>query len=115
MDTLDAQTISYLKAGASLVIVLCLMLGMAAAFKYFTGTAYGPISALKKRLSIKEIKTIDHRHKLVIVARENTRHLIVLSSHSQPVVIETFLSSETEQQKNDIIESKDKNNASYSS
>lgn len=91
MEGMDEQTLSFLKAGASLVIVLCLMLGLAAAFRYFTGQAALPLQALKKRLSIKEIKSIDHRHKLVIVGRDEAEHLILISGTNAPIVLEANL------------------------
>jgi flagellar biogenesis protein FliO len=105
MDGMDEQTISFLKAGASLIIVLCLMLGLAGAFRYFTGQAALPLQALKKRLSIKEIKSIDHRHKLVIVGRDEAEHLILISGTNAPIVLETNLPPRPQNHEKD-----DKNN-----
>ena len=78
-----------LKAGASLVIVLFLMIGLTALFKYFTNqkhTSFNPMK--KKRLNVVDMKAIDHRHKLVLVERDNIQHLVLLSGTNAPLLIE---------------------------
>jgi flagellar protein FliO/FliZ len=104
MDGMDEQSISYLQAVASLIIVLCLMVGLSAAFRYFTGQKSISLHALKRRLSIKEIKSIDHRHKLVIIGRDDAEHLILISGTHSPVVIEKDLPArpKAETEKDDI-------------
>lgn len=45
------------------------------------------------RLGIIEWKPLDARHQLFLVRRDNTEHLLLLSSHGSPQVIERNITS----------------------
>lgn len=86
MDTPD-----YLRAFFALAFTLSLM-GLCA----WVLARYGrnlPLMLNKvsptSRLSVIESRMIDARHRLVLVRRDNTEHLLLLASHAAPVVVES--------------------------
>ena len=42
----------------------------------------------KRRLKVEEVAMVDGRHKLVLVKRDEAEHLVMLSTHHGPVVVE---------------------------
>ena len=81
--------VDYLKFFFALIFVLALMGGLAYILKR-VGWGQGRISPLgqknKKRLKIVEILPIDARRKAVILQRDNTQHLVLLSSTGETVL-----------------------------
>lgn len=80
----------YLKFLFALVFILGLI-GLAAAAARRMGMGF-PMGTLKKpgnrRLSVVETAPLDGRRRLVLVRRDDTEHLIILSPNSE-VVVET--------------------------
>ncbi|GEM_PF-877324 len=85
---LEDTGLATLKALAALTIVVALMVLSSAAFRRFSGFGEGMrVAALKKRrLSISEMRPIDHRSKLVLIRRDDVEHLILLTQHGTSVI-----------------------------
>jgi flagellar protein FliO/FliZ len=80
----------YLRPILALIIVFCLI-GLAAFIakklkleERFTSRVSG--GTTKKQLSVAETLVIDAKRKLVLVKRENTGHLLLLSPHGDTVI-----------------------------
>lgn len=98
MEGMNQDSVSYLQALAALILVLCLMIGLAAAFRYFSGQkAHNILSPLQRRLKVLEVKSIDHRHKMVLVQRDDTQHLVLISGTNAPIVIESHIDAPTDE------------------
>jgi flagellar protein FliO/FliZ len=90
----------YLKFFFALLFVLSLMGGLALIMKRL-GLGHGNmISGSKRRLKIIEMLPIDSRHKAVLIQRDNTEHLVVLSN-SGDTVIETNIKKPQENSSDD--------------
>lgn len=76
----------YLKFFAALVLVLCLMGGLAYVMKRFGMGQSGMISPSKKRLKIVEILPLDARRKAMIIQRDDIQHLVVLGPSGETVI-----------------------------
>lgn len=80
----------YLKFFAALVLVLSLMGGLAFILKklgYGQGVNLSPkLSNNQKRLKIIEILPLDARRKAVLIERDDTQHLVLLSASGETVV-----------------------------
>jgi len=80
----------YLKFLAALILVLSLMGGLAFILKklgYGQGSILSPkLSKNQKRLKIVEILPLDARRKAVLLQRDDTQHLVLLSSSGETVV-----------------------------
>ena len=92
----------YLKFFFALVFVLALMGGLAYILKRL-GWGQNGISPLgsktKKRLKIVEILPLDARRKAIIIQRDDTQHLVLLSGTGE-TVIETNIKSPDSTQEN---------------
>ena len=76
----------YLKFFFALLFVLSLMGGLAYVLKRL-GYAQGNIThGGKRRLKMIETLPIDARHKAVLIQRDTTEHLVILSSSGHTVV-----------------------------
>ena len=83
----EENGLSLLRAGGSLVLVVCLMYLCGIFFRRISGEKLQNALAKKeKRLHIKEIKALDHRTRLAIVKCDETEHLILLSQNGNMVV-----------------------------
>lgn len=91
----------YLKFFFALIFVLTLMGGLTYLLKRL-GWGQNGISPLgsktKKRLKIVEILPLDARRKAMIIQRDNTQHLVLLSSSGE-TVIETNIKTPKETNK----------------
>lgn len=75
----------------SLGLVLGLMAGVVAALRRY-GARFGLVLPSQKttaRLAICEIAVLDAKHRLVLVRRDATEHVLVLGG-AQPVLLETL-------------------------
>jgi len=100
----------YIKALSGFVFVIALMLFLSWVMKKFGGVT----AALKsdKRLKIVEALPLDHKHRLVLVRRDNREHLLVLGPESE-TVIETGIVAEDDdvhQDNNPVNFSRDQRN-----
>ena len=78
------------------VLALAFVLGLIALLAWFARRAgwlgtFGPARGLR-RLHILEAVVIDQRHKLVLVRRDGTEHLLILSQGA-PIVVESGTSA----------------------
>lgn len=76
----------YLKFLLALVIVLSLMWGLAYLLKRFGFGHTAMISPKNKRLKIIEILPVDARRKAVLIQRDDTQHLVLLSATGETVI-----------------------------
>jgi flagellar protein FliO/FliZ len=78
---------SYIRFILALIIVLGMIFALTWVLKRF-GIGQGQMGALgrKKRLRTIESATLDTRHRLVLVRRDNVEHLVVLSPTSATVI-----------------------------
>ena len=79
MDTYD-----YLRFVLSLAFVLALMGIAALGLKRYGGA--GLAAGGRRRLKVHETRSIDHRHKLVLVSVDGREHLLLLGPTGQSVV-----------------------------
>lgn len=81
-------TTTYIQAVLALVLVVGIILGLAWLLRrYGLGDgAHNPLGR-KKRLSTIESTTIDARHRLVLVRRDQTEHLLLIG-HGDSLVVE---------------------------
>lgn len=80
------NTYDYLRFGAAMIFVLCLMGGLSYVLKRFNLGGSAMISPAKRRLKIVEVLPLDGRRKAMIIKRDNTEHLVILSSSGETVV-----------------------------
>lgn len=85
----------YLKFFFALLLVLCLMGGLAYLMKRFglNGEKFTP--AQKRRLKIVEILPLDMRRKAILLRRDDKEHLVILGPAGETVV-ETDISAKEE-------------------
>ena len=79
----------YLKFLFALIFVLSLMGGLAYLLKRLGLSQNGPSTLGKKqtkRLKIVETLSLDARRKAILIQRDNTEHLVVLSASGETVV-----------------------------
>ncbi len=76
----------YLRFFAALIFVLCLMGGLSYIIKRFNLGQGAILSPAQKRLKIVEILHLDGRRKAMLLQRDNTEHLVILSSSGETVV-----------------------------
>ncbi len=81
--------VDYLKFFFALVFVLALMGGLSIALKRL-GWGHNGISPIgsksKKRLKIVEILPVDAKRKAVLIQRDATQHLVLLSTAGETVI-----------------------------
>lgn len=76
----------YLKFFAALVFVLSLMGGLAFVLKRMGLDRAGLTGRGNKRLGVEEILPLDARRKLVMIRRDDVRHLVILGPSGETVV-----------------------------
>ena len=85
----------YLRFLLALVFVLGLIGGAAVLAKRFGLGSYGPMRLRgAKRLAIVESMALDTKHRLLLVRRDQTEHLIVVGATSD-LVIETGIAAQS--------------------
>lgn len=85
----------YVKFAAALVFVLALMGGLALVMKRFGSGPGALISTGKRRLKIVEVLPLDARRKAMLIARDDTEHLVILGPTGE-TVIETAIKEPAE-------------------
>ncbi len=82
------EWISYIRYLAALVIVLGMIAALAwLARRYGLGGAVaGKSRHANKRLGVQEAMAIDGKHRLVLLRRDDTEHLVILSGDGATVV-----------------------------
>jgi flagellar protein FliO/FliZ len=81
MDTSD-----YLKFFFAMIFVLSLMGGLAYVLKRLGFTQGGITTTKNKRLKIVEVLPLDARRKAMILQRDDTQHLVLLSASGETIV-----------------------------
>lgn len=86
-------TTTYIQAVLALILVVGIILGLAWLLRRY-GLGDGAHSPLgrKKRLSTIESTTVDARHRLVLVRRDQTEHLLLIG-HGDSLVVERGIHS----------------------
>ncbi len=80
------EPVSYIKFIVALVFVLALMGGLALLLKKM-GLAQGRVmTGGTRRLKIIEVLPLDARRKLMMIARDDVQHLVILSPTGETVV-----------------------------
>ena len=81
------QAQDYIKAILALIFVIGLI-GLISALmkKYFLERQFPNFTKRKRRLSVEETIAIDAKRRLVIIKRDDVRHLLLLGSNSETVV-----------------------------
>ncbi|MEM6781596.1 MAG: flagellar biosynthetic protein FliO [Pseudomonadota bacterium] len=79
------EAADYLQFFAALLFVLALMGGLALIMKRL-GLQGRALSTGKKRLKIIEILPLDARRRLMLIERDDTQHLVILSTTGETVV-----------------------------
>ena len=80
------EATDYLKFAAALVFVLSLMGGLAYVFKRFNLAGPGMGMTGNRRLKVIESLPLDARRKLLIIARDDAQHLVILGPAGETVV-----------------------------
>lgn len=75
----------YIRFASALILVLALM-GLLALIVRKLNNGGGNLIAPHKRLSIIEQRMIDTKHKMVLVRRDDTEHLVILSQNGNTVI-----------------------------
>ncbi len=96
-------TMSYVQAVLALILVLGLIMGMAWLLRrYGLGEGGRNPMGRKRRLATVESTSVDARHRLVLVRRDNTEHLLMIGPGDSlvieqgiPVSAETGLNTTT--------------------
>ena len=80
-------TMSYVQAVLALILVLGLIMGMAWLLRRY-GLGEGGRSPMgrKRRLATVESTSVDARHRLVLVRRDNTEHLLMIGPGDSLVI-----------------------------
>jgi len=76
----------YLKFLSGFVFVIALMLLLSWVLKKAGGVGGALLQKSEKRLKIVEFLPLDHKHRLVLVRRDNREHLLVIGPESETVV-----------------------------
>jgi flagellar protein FliO/FliZ len=102
------DVILYVKGLCAFVFVIALMLFLSWALK----KAGGVTAALKsdKRLKIVEALPIDHKHRLVLVRRDNREHLLVLGPESETVIESGIVAAENDDEQKTVLFARDQRN-----
>ncbi|MBU6475168.1 MAG: flagellar biosynthetic protein FliO [Alphaproteobacteria bacterium] len=87
-------TLLILKFFSVFVFVICLMLLLAFIIKKSGFAGLAPARASRRRLKIVEYLPVDHKHRLVLVRRDNREHLLLLG-HESETVVETGIVPQT--------------------
>ncbi len=76
----------YLKFFFAMIFVLSLMGGLAFVLKRLGFTHGGLTTTKNKRLKILEVLPLDARRKAMIIQRDDTQHLVLLSASGETVI-----------------------------
>ena len=76
---------NYITAVLVLILVIGLILGLAALLKRF-GLADARALGRRTRLAIVESKSVDGRHRLVLVRRDDVEHLVLVGPNTSQVI-----------------------------
>lgn len=76
----------YLRFGAALVFVLCLMGVTAYVFKRLGLGGTVSTTANRKRLAVSEVMPLDSRRRAVLLKRDDKEHLVILGPSGETVV-----------------------------
>ncbi|MEM9469029.1 MAG: flagellar biosynthetic protein FliO [Pseudomonadota bacterium] len=76
----------YLKFFFALIFVLCLMGGLAFIMRRFNLGQSSLLSPAERRLKIIEVLPLDARRKAMLISRDNSEHLVILSATGETVV-----------------------------
>lgn len=88
------EAADYLRAAAALVFTLSLIGLIAWAVRRYAPNFPGMVNNQNSaRLSILERRMLDSRHQLVLLKRDQTEHLLVVSTQGPPVVVESNIVS----------------------
>jgi flagellar protein FliO/FliZ len=85
---MELDAVAYLRFIAALVFVIGLMLALLWALRRFGPAGMVTRPGSRRRLGIVESHPIDSRHRLVLVRRDDTEHLLLIGGGSS-LVIET--------------------------
>lgn len=78
----------YIKAIIAIIIVSSLIGILAILYYKFSTNIFFKNIKSKRRISIQEVTFIDNRHKLVLIKRDDTEHLLLIGTNKN-IVIET--------------------------
>jgi flagellar protein FliO/FliZ len=87
------DVVLYIKFLSAFVFVIALMLLLSWVLKKVGGVGGGLLQKAEKRLKVVEFLPLDHKHRLVLVRRDNREHLLVIGPESE-TVIETGIVAE---------------------
>lgn len=79
----------YLRFIAAFALVLALMWGLALVLRYLNNRRSVLPGLAQRRLSIREMKQLDSRHRLVLLACDDVEHLVILGQNSQTLISTT--------------------------
>ena len=97
MDSPDL--LYYMRFGAALVFVLCLMGGLAFILKKFDVCKIANVQTGRKRLKIMEVLPLDSRRRAVLIKRDDKEHLVILGLSGETVVETSIESPEKPEEK----------------
>ncbi len=80
MDQVD-----YLRFIAALILVLGLILGLTWAIRRYGPQAMGGAGGGKRRLAVIETLTLDAKHRLVLIRKDDRDHLLLLGGAAQVI------------------------------
>jgi len=80
------DALHYVQFLCAFVFVIALMLALSWILKRVSGVGGGMLQKSEKRLRLVEFLPLDHKHRLVLVRRDNREHLLVLGPESQTVI-----------------------------
>jgi len=86
----------YVKFLVGFVFVIALMLFCGWLLKKFSGIGGGLLQKSDKRLRVVEVLPIDHKHRLVMVRRDNREHLLLIGPESEVVVESGIIAAEND-------------------
>ena len=85
------DVVLYWRAFLALILVLGLILGLTWALRRYGGHMMSVSIGGKRRLAIVEALQLDSKHRLVLLRRDGTEHLVILGGGVQ--VVETGIGS----------------------
>lgn len=88
----------YLRAVASLVLVLGLLLGVLWALRRFGIGGMVARPGSRRRLAVVEVMSVDNRRRLVLVRRDGTEHLLLVGG-PQDLVVERGIAASPNEDK----------------